>query len=84
MDGFIIGGEITKRGELPYQAVLGYKKRNRILYNCGGTLLNRYLLFDFEKKYIYLDEIQSIYSKKHRNKCFVVRPYLTILIFLRL
>jgi len=39
--GFILGGVETKRGELPYQAVLGYKSRRRIKYNCGGTLLNR-------------------------------------------
>jgi len=40
--GFIIGGVITKRGELPYQAVLGYKgRRGKIKYNCGGTMINR-------------------------------------------
>jgi len=43
-DGFIIGGEETKRGELPYQAALGYKSVKRpgkYDYNCGGTLINR-------------------------------------------
>jgi len=40
--GFIIGGVVTKRGELPYQAVLGYKgRRGKVKYNCGGTLINR-------------------------------------------
>merc|ERR1719219_1746727 len=41
--GFILGGVETKRGELPYQAVLGYKSRRgrKVKYNCGGTLLNR-------------------------------------------
>jgi len=40
--GFIIGGVVTKRGELPYQAVLGYKgRRGKVKYNCGGTMINR-------------------------------------------
>jgi len=40
--GFIIGGTTTKRGELPYQALLGYRgRRKKIKYNCGGTLINR-------------------------------------------
>lgn len=40
--GFIIGGKETKRGELPYQAVLGYRgRRKKTKYNCGGTLINR-------------------------------------------
>merc|ERR1712241_1456918 len=39
--GFIIGGKETKRGELPYQAVLGYRRRRKTKYNCGGTLINR-------------------------------------------
>ena len=43
--GFILGGNITKRGELPYQAALGYrgKKGKGNSYNCGGTLINRYV-----------------------------------------
>jgi hypothetical protein len=42
--GFILGGEYTKRGELPYQAVLGYRnRRGKIKYNCGGTMINRYV-----------------------------------------
>ena len=46
--GFIVGGEYTnqdtKRGELPYQAALGYKAiGGSIKYNCGGTLINRYI-----------------------------------------
>jgi len=44
--GFIIGGVETKRGELPYQVVLGYpapkrQKKRKYNYNCGGSLLNR-------------------------------------------
>jgi len=45
--GFIIGGVVTKRGELPYQVVLGYPNRfakrtkRKYNYNCGGSLLNR-------------------------------------------
>jgi len=41
--GFILGGNVTKRGELPYQAALGYrgKKGKGNSYNCGGTLINK-------------------------------------------
>jgi len=51
--GFIIGGVKTKRGELPYQVILGYRRRrstkvdgvrrSKIItkYNCGGVLINR-------------------------------------------
>ena len=40
-----IGGDYAKRGELPYQAALGYKnRRGKIKYNSGGTLINRYIL----------------------------------------
>ena len=42
----IIGGEVTKRGELPYHAALGYDSKRRPGkkdYNCGGTLINRYI-----------------------------------------
>ena len=44
--GFILGGNVTKRGELPYQAALGYrgKKGKGNSYNCGGTLINRYVI----------------------------------------
>ena len=43
--GFILGGEYAKRGELPYQAALGYRNRGgKIKYNCGGTMINRYIL----------------------------------------
>ena len=48
-EGFDIGGQETKRGELPYHAALGYKskfrskrRRGKFDYNCGGTLINRY------------------------------------------
>ena len=34
----------TKRGELPYQAILGYRTREgKIKYRCSGTLINRYI-----------------------------------------
>ena len=41
--GFILGGKVTKRGELPFLAALGYKSSNfaAIKYKCGGTLINR-------------------------------------------
>jgi len=39
--GFIIGGVKTKRGELPYQVILGYRRRRKTKYNCGGVLINR-------------------------------------------
>jgi len=39
----IIGGDISKPGEFPYMALLGYKEReNSIYYFCGGSLINRY------------------------------------------
>lgn len=41
--GFIVGGENTIRGEIPFLAALGYKKprRSKIKYKCGGALINR-------------------------------------------
>ena len=41
--GHIRGGKDTKEGELPFQALLGHKSDGRMNYNCGGTLINRYL-----------------------------------------
>ena len=44
--GFIIGGETTKQGEIPYIAALGYRNANgKIYYNCAGTLINRYIFY---------------------------------------
>ena len=41
--GFIIGGNVTKHGEIPYIAALGFRNAlGKINYNCGGTLINRY------------------------------------------
>ena len=39
----ILGGKVTKRGELPFLAALGYKTSNSraMKYKCGGTLINR-------------------------------------------
>lgn len=40
--GQIIGGVVTKRGEIPFAALLGYQQTSdRIEYKCGGTLINR-------------------------------------------
>ena len=39
--GQIIGGTVTKRGELSYLAALGYRKLGKFRYDCGGTLINR-------------------------------------------
>ena len=55
--GFILGGNVTKRGELPYQAALGYrgKKGKGNSYNCGGTLINRYnsnQITEYQLKYL--------------------------------
>ena len=59
--GFIPGGEYTKRGELPYQAALGYKdKRGNIKYNCGGTLINRYIC-SIDKR-VYVPKKKKIYT----------------------
>ena len=40
-----LGGDYAKRGELPYQAALGYRNRRgqSATYKCGGTLINRYI-----------------------------------------
>ncbi len=41
--GYIVGGEETKRGEMPFLAALGYKTAidGKFNYNCGGALINR-------------------------------------------
>jgi hypothetical protein len=40
--GYIIGGTITKRGEMPFIAALGYSQvPGKINYGCGGTLINK-------------------------------------------
>ena len=39
--GYIVGGEITTRGELPFIAALGYRVGGTMKYKCGGTLINR-------------------------------------------
>lgn len=40
--GQIIGGVVTKQGEIPFAALLGYRQSiNNIQYRCGGTLINR-------------------------------------------
>ena len=39
----ILGGEDAMPGDLPFMALLGYKKAdNQVVYLCGGTLINRY------------------------------------------
>ena len=42
-EGQIVGGKEAKIGELPFMALLGYRHPGRgILYQCGGTLINRF------------------------------------------
>ena len=39
----VIGGNITKFGEFPFAALMGYKlSDNKIYFKCGGTLINRF------------------------------------------
>ena len=38
----ILGGAITKLGEFPYTALLGYKSGSKTKYLCGGSLLNKW------------------------------------------
>ena len=43
--GKILGGAYAKRGEFPFMVVLGYRnRRGRVKYDCGGTLITRYIL----------------------------------------
>ena len=45
-EGQIVGGKEAKIGELPFMALLGYRKPGLgIAYQCGGTLINRYVTF---------------------------------------
>ena len=39
--GYIVGGKVTQRGELPYLATIGYNRSGTMKYACGGTLINR-------------------------------------------
>ena len=39
-----VGGTNALRGEFSYQAALGDRRRNKIIYICGGTLINRQVL----------------------------------------
>ena len=47
-NAFIIGGNETKPGELPFMALLAYPaptdfvEEDTFLYLCGGTLINKY------------------------------------------
>ena len=42
-EGQIVGGKEAKIGELPFMALLGYRKPGLgIVYQCGGTLINRF------------------------------------------
>ena len=39
----IVGGNVTKRGDYPYMALLGYDfDSNGIIYGCGGSLINKW------------------------------------------
>ena len=37
----IVGGKDAEISEMPFMANLGYNERSRVLYLCGGTLINR-------------------------------------------
>ena len=37
---FIVGGNYSKLGEFPYMALLGYQIDGKILYTCGGSIIN--------------------------------------------
>ena len=42
---FIVGGNYSKLGEFPYMALLGYQIDDKILYTCGGSVINsKYVL----------------------------------------
>ena len=42
---FIVGGNYSKLGEFPYMALLGYQIDGKILYTCGGSIINsKYVL----------------------------------------
>ena len=43
-EGQIVGGKEAKIGELPFMALLGYRVKRQIIYQCGGTLINRYAI----------------------------------------
>lgn len=38
--GLIVGGNITKKGEFPHMAAIGYKKIGEIKFFCGGSLIS--------------------------------------------
>lgn len=38
--GLIVGGKVTKAGEFPHMASIGYKKLGEIKFFCGGTLIS--------------------------------------------
>ena len=40
--GRVLGGTISKLGEMPFIALLGYaNRRGKMEYNCAGTLISR-------------------------------------------
>ena len=41
----IFGGNVTKLGEIPYMALLGYKEPSgKIGYLCGGSVINKWYI----------------------------------------
>lgn len=39
-DGFIVGGTVTKVGEYPHMAVIGWLLDDQMNWNCGGSLIS--------------------------------------------
>ena len=42
VSSIIVGGSITKLGDFPYMALLGYDVFGQIYYTCGGSLINKW------------------------------------------
>ena len=40
--GRILGGSITKLGEINFMALLGYEKFGQIFYSCGASIINKW------------------------------------------
>ena len=41
----IVGGNVTKPGEFPHMAAIGWRRGRQVSFDCGGSLIsNRYVL----------------------------------------